>query len=145
MRRRPIHESRPVRGAKYQFDRPHGKSTALAFAALAAEGLEVHEVTRGAIGPAVCGSAGPQLLPLGRPALSASLERASRDLERVRVDDPLPDAITLPADGAGFGLVAARKWAVAHPDRPAVLSWFRDRGLRALVYGYAPTHPDPTP
>jgi len=112
------------------------QDAAMAFAALQAEGLDVHEVVRGAIGPAVQGAAGPQLLPLTRPALSAVLERASRDLEKVRVDDPLPDAVTLPTAQAGFGLVAARKWAVASPDLGPVKAWFRARGLRALVYPY---------
>jgi len=113
------------------------QDAALAFAALAAEGLDVHEVTRGVVGPAVVGSAGPQLLPLTRPALSACLERASRDLDRVRIDDPLPDAVTLPAVDADFGLVAARKWAVAAVDRDPVRDWFTVRGLRALVYTYS--------
>ena len=113
------------------------QDAALAFSALAAEGLEVHEVTRGVVGPAMAGTAGPTLFTAERPVMSACLERASRDLDRVRIDDPLPAAVTLPAEGADFGLVAARKWAVAAPERSRVLAWFRGRGLRAMVYGYS--------
>jgi hypothetical protein len=112
------------------------QDAALAFAALSSEGLDVHEVVRGSIGPAVVGDAGPRGLPLRAPALSALLERASRDLDSVRVADPVPDAVTLPRPGAGFGLVAARKWAVARDEVGPMNDWLRQRGLRPLVYGY---------
>lgn len=114
------------------------QDASLAFAALQAEGIHVHEVVRGTIGPAMPPGGTLLPLPIHHPALSAVLERASRDLTTVRVDDPLPDSLTLPRPGAGFGLVAARKWSVARSDLPAVRAWFADAGRRALVYAYDP-------
>lgn len=111
------------------------QDAALAFAALTEAGLEVEDVVRGVVGPAlVPGRAGIEI-PASGLVLSACLERASLDLQGQRVDDPLIDTIVLPAN-ARFGLTRARKWAAPAADVPAVRAWLDARNSRGLVYGY---------
>jgi hypothetical protein len=113
------------------------QDAALAFAALREGGLEVEDVVRGVIGPAVLpGRAGPPV-PAAGLVLSACLERASVDLTGQRVDDPLVDSLVVFHD-ARIGLTRARKWAAAHPDVEGVRAWLTSRGSRGLVYGYTP-------
>lgn len=113
------------------------QDAALAFAALREGGLEVEDVVRGVIGPAVLpGRAGPPV-PAAGLVLSACLERASVDLTGQRVDDPLVDSLVVFHD-ARIGLTRARKWAAAHPDVEGVRAWLTSKGSRGLVYGYAP-------
>lgn len=114
------------------------EDAALAFALLRQRGLEVEEVVRGVIGPALLPGLGPAPeLPRGAGALSAALERASLDLGAAGlVDDPLATDAVLPAARSGFGLAASRKWAVHPADRAALGAWLRERGSRGLVYSW---------
>lgn len=112
------------------------EDAALAFALLRQRGLDVSEVVRGQIGPALLPGAGPVDLGLAQGALSACLERASVDLQAGQVDDPLAQDVVLPGARSGFGLSASRKWAVHPQDRPALAAWLRERGSRGLVYSW---------
>lgn len=119
------------------------QDAALAFAVLRdQQGLEVEEVVRGVVGPALyvhgdvaCGPAA--LRPFGPgPVLSACLERASLDLADRRVDDPLADTVVVPGARQPFGLHRSRKWAAPEAQVPALRAWLAARGSRGLVYGY---------
>ncbi|MCB9761142.1 MAG: hypothetical protein H6739_14980 [Alphaproteobacteria bacterium] len=118
------------------------QDAALAFAVLTEHGLEVEEVVRGVIGPGwlpgttPCGPAPLHAVGLQQPALTAALERASRDLSGGRVDDPLAVRVTVPGQGATFGLAGMRKWAVAKGDRGRLRAWLAGTGSRNLVYGW---------
>ena len=113
------------------------QDAALAFAALTEAGLEVEDVVRGVVGPAVVPGITHVELPVRGLVLSACLERASLDLQGQRVDDPLIDTIVLPAD-ARFGLTRARKWAAPSAEVTAMRAWLDAHNSRGLVYGYTP-------
>lgn len=113
------------------------QDAALAFAALTEAGLEVEDVVRGVVGPAIVPGVTAVELPVSGLVLSACLERASIDLTGQRVDDPLIDTIVLPAN-ARFGLTRARKWAAPTAEVPALRAWLDARTSRGLVYGYTP-------
>jgi hypothetical protein len=117
------------------------QDAALAFVVLRdQEGLEVEEVVRGVVGPAVLpGRAGPAALwrvVSEGPVVSACLERASIDVAGGRVDDPLADAVVIPDAGARFGVSRQRKWAAPAGEVAALTAWLRARGSRGMVYGY---------
>jgi hypothetical protein len=125
-----------------QLDVLAAQDAALAFAVLRdQEGLEVDEVVRGVIGPAILpGRAGPPLLwPVvsDGPVLSACLERASPDVAGGRVDDCLAGAVVVPGEAARFGVSRQRKWAAPAGEVAALTAWLRARGSRGMVYGYA--------
>lgn len=115
------------------------QDAALAFAALRdQEGLDVEEVVRGVIGPAVHAGCGPSdLTAFEGPILSACLERASVDLAERRVDDPLVASVVVPAEKQPFGLARSRKWAAPRASVAQLRVWLAARGSRGLVYGYA--------
>lgn len=92
--------------------------------------LDVEEVIRGEIGPALPSPAGPRL--------SALLSRADATLGRVTVDDPLQDLLLVPRPEAGFGYSSHRKWAVPRAALDAHRTWLTSLGSRNLTYGYDP-------
>ncbi len=105
---------------------------ATALALLNAEaGLEVESLTRGEVGPAI-----PRLPGTSGPALTASLTRASQDLHRTSVDDPLAATVLAPTQRLPFGLSHHRKWAVPADGLDAWRAWLDARGSRNLVYTY---------
>jgi len=114
------------------------QDAAVAFAALhALDGFEVDEVVRGTLGPMVGPACGPTLREFSSEGLiaSASLERASRELHGLRVDDPLALAITA-GPTEFFGVHRQRKWAVPFAQVEPVREYLRARGAKNLVYGY---------
>lgn len=91
-------------------------------------GLDVEEVVRAEVGPA--------LLSAGGPRLTAVLSRAATALTRTSIDDPLSGTMTVPNASAGFGLSHHRKWAVPRTEAAAFKSALRGKGCKNIVYGY---------
>lgn len=96
----------------------------------AGEGLQVHELVRGALGPIQHGPHGVRV--------SAVHTRVSPELVGLRVDDPLAGPLRVPAAHRGQGLVRLRKWAVPKVEQSAFTQALRAQGSRNLVYPYRP-------
>jgi hypothetical protein len=115
------------------------QDAALAFAVLRdREGVDVEEVVRGVVGPGAlpdrCGPEAIVGLPLCGPTVSACLERASLDVARGVVDDPLAGTVVVPGEGETFGISRQRKWAAPKRGVEPLKRWLSDRGSRNLVY-----------